>query len=313
MENPTWGYSWDLFWLYPWPLVTCRGKRIEVPEILSVLRLFRGLFLPILEPPEPAKAKRKKSPHVLTGEPYLRFFLRPLLTESRPLGTWRGQRIEVPKIPSIVSNLSEVVLWPLFRFQKLLSLLSDKAKRKKSPHVLKGQCHEIIDLPNAIIRGLGEDDSRKKPEEKVSWHCPFKCRTYLRLFLRPIFTESSASQDLLRPDNRSPQNSICCVKCIWGCPVASIYRFQGLMTLPSPRERSPLTSKIENPTWGYSWGLFWLNPRPLGSCRGQAGGGRVQPRSRDAHNILHFLHDYTFSAKKPLFGTFWWGPGFADL
>ncbi len=67
---------------------------------------------------------------------------------------------------------------------------------------LKGQCHEIFcfwffswisfprapeysikivsnfrkhsNNPNVIIRGLGEGDSWKKPEAKISWHCPFK-------------------------------------------------------------------------------------------------------------------------------------------
>ncbi len=68
----------------------------------------------------------------------------------------------------------------------------------------------------------------------------------------------------------------------------------------SKKSRDTVPLNVE-PTWGYSWGLFWLNPRPLGSCRAQAGGGRVQPKSRDAHSILHFLHDYTFSATKLLY------------
>jgi hypothetical protein len=28
--------------------------------------------------------------------------------------------------------------------------------------------------PNAIIRGLGEDDSRKNQKQNILWHCPFK-------------------------------------------------------------------------------------------------------------------------------------------
>ncbi len=55
----------------------------------------------------------------------------------------------------------------------------------------------------------------------------------------PLLTESSASWDLLRPENQSPRNSIYCVKSIWGCPVASIYRFHGLLRLLRSKERCP--------------------------------------------------------------------------
>ncbi len=40
---------------------------------------------------------------------------------------------------------------------------------------------KILNDPNAIIRGLWEDDSReKKQKQKISWHCPFNASdTYL--------------------------------------------------------------------------------------------------------------------------------------
>ncbi len=35
---------------------------------------------------------------------------------------------------------------------------------------------ELRNGPNWILRGIGETDSLKTPEVKISWHCPFKCR-----------------------------------------------------------------------------------------------------------------------------------------
>ncbi len=41
--------------------------------------------------------------------------------------------------------------------------------------ISQGIFKKIWSDPSVISRGLGEDDSRKKPEAKnISWHCPFK-------------------------------------------------------------------------------------------------------------------------------------------
>ncbi len=37
---------------------------------------------------------------------------------------------------------------------------------------------KTVNDPNVIFLGLGEDDSWKKPEAKISWHCPFKIKVY---------------------------------------------------------------------------------------------------------------------------------------
>ncbi len=38
---------------------------------------------------------------------------------------------------------------------------------------------QIWNNPDAIIRGLLEDDSQKNQKQKISWHCPFETFIYI--------------------------------------------------------------------------------------------------------------------------------------
>ncbi len=85
--EPTWGYSWGLFWLNPRPLGTYWGQRIEVLEIISVVsNLSEAVLWPLFTDSRASWAcqgQEQEVPALLRyREPYLRLFLRPLLTES---------------------------------------------------------------------------------------------------------------------------------------------------------------------------------------------------------------------------------------
>jgi hypothetical protein len=54
---------------------------------------------------------------------------------------------------------------------------------------------KIRNDPNVIIRGLGEGDSWKKPEPKISWHCPFNSPAHIHC-PRANFCKASKSFNL---------------------------------------------------------------------------------------------------------------------
>jgi hypothetical protein len=66
-----------------------------------------------------------------------------------------------------VANLPPVSLTPVVHLDLRIS-----------PRIFE----KIRNDPNVIIRGLGGGDSWKKPEAKISWHCPFKVNAGIILF-----------------------------------------------------------------------------------------------------------------------------------